>query len=230
MIRLTNKVNNRTVCILLHGASIKDVPKKALDGKDWCYMSINDFMPVENLMGVELEVILVASEMEIDRKYFDIALFLSRKPNNLFITTASALGELREKGEGFVKVYRNQLIVVNRPPLLSVPNSSNVARPNSVTILLSTLMKAGVKKIVILGMDGCKRELTIQQQKNTYVNLSMFDPDGKRKTAIALDTIMFNEYFPGFRGDNPCEIFNCSPGSHITVIPQITYKGLAEMS
>jgi len=79
-------------------------------------------------------------------------------------------------------------------------------------------------------MYGCKRNLTIQQQKDTYVNSGMFNPDGNRKTAIAIDTIVFNEHFPNFWIGNNCEILNCSPGSLITAIPQITHEGLVKMS
>jgi len=228
LIRLTEKIAGRTVCILLHGASIKGIPEHALNGKDWCYVSLNDFMFVEALMKKELEVVLITSEVEIVRKCVDVAVFLDRNPTNLFITTTWALGALMEKSNGFVKKYRNQIILVPRPPFL--PIKDNVARPNSVTILFLTLADAGVKKIVVLGMDGCEYGKSIVEQKRTYINQELFDSHGNRKTAIMIDTMVFNKHFPElFKGKN-CEILNCSPGSHITVIPQITHECLTEMS
>ena len=233
MTRLTEKVANRTVCVLLHGKSIQDIPKHALTGKDWCYASINNFIVVEDLMlkpiNAELSVVLITSEAEIIHKTMDIGVFLDRSPSNVFITTTWALGALENRSHAFVDRFRNQIILVPRLPFMPILKGRRQARPNSVTLLFLALAEAGVKKIVVLGMDGCSIELSNIDEKRTYIDNGRFDyPD--RQTEIKVDTITFNQHFLKLWSNKTCTILNCSPGSHINAVKQITHDHLVKMS
>ncbi len=236
--KLSDVIGGRTVALLLNGGSIKVLEERIEDFAhyDLCFMGINRFSVIERNVLAKVkrafDIIFCMSEQDIPRRVHDLTLFLSRKTDNLLMTTLCAMTWLDD-------IERNRLLdnfghkLYLMPRLLCRP-----AYPISLEVIIAELIKAKVGHLILFGADGYlepsmegKSEPEIiqwNQQKmlNTYYDSQFFKTE-RRATGVGIGTVRFNknfEYEP-----EKIRIVNCSLNSHYAHIPKVSYDQLAGM-
>ena len=235
MERLSKLVDKKVVCILLHGASLKNLERNPgiLDRPNLVIAGINNFRGTEqsilNRIGRKYDLLLCTSAVEIPRRYDDISRTLDNNPEALFITTILAISSMLTPTV-FVDRYREQIILVPQIP----PWTGTDKQPLSLCVYLKALTEANPHKVVLFGCDGAPAGITADQQKRTYYNEDMFDGTG-RATQISLDTSLFNTHYKvDYRVPlhnmfgRTLGVINCNTTSHIAVFPVIPYSNIGE--
>ena len=227
-INLRKIVGERTVGIMLHGGSIRELEERIEEfvDLDMCYMSINRFKVMEDRIlgkvGKRLKLVFLMSEQEMPRRVEDVNGYLDRG-TGLFMTTFSALSWLgKEEWTHIVKEHDEQLYVM--PRLLCRP-----VYPISLALILDQLALCRVEKVVLFGADGYvpddNNEWNQQKMLETYYDPGFFAEE-KRPCGLAFGTRHFNETYTY---DPDCiTVVNCSQNSHINHFPKIGYDQLRE--
>jgi len=242
-------INNRTCFILAHGKSIEKLEEKIVDLKKYniCYVSLSLFNVIEEfiLSKINKHLDIVFDSATVSDSFLvnyekvrlnRLSKFLERKENNLWITT---FGIERDSIRGlnnnwFLEKHQNKMFIVDyifpsslRGNLMSVPNS--------VCLLIASLLYGGAKKIILFGFDGCLKQ---ENNLDTYYKPEYHKEEhllatGKEgNTGLYRDTLNFQQVFPillhQYRNlfKNNAEILNCSPNSAYTVIKKISYEEL----
>lgn len=228
---LKNIINNRTVAIMLHGASISEFAKRAKEFEDFnfCYLSLNRFNVMEekilSKIDKSLDIVFCMSEQEIPRRLSIIHDFLDREENNAFMTTYSALSWGYDKDvEHILKHHGSKIYIM--PRLLCRP-----IYPISLALILDQLILNNVKKVVLFGADGFllpSGKVTWDQKMmlNTYFDPEFFINE-KRASGLSFGTKHFNDtycYNPSL-----ITVVNCSENSFYRAFPKINYNKLKEM-
>lgn len=214
MFRLTKQLNGRPITVLLHGKSLR-----LLTGYPDSYIAtVNDWTLIEDFTDCRVDLVALCSETEMLRLHDPLLQYLDR--GGLLLTTQEALAMRSDTGT-LIPRFRNQIICTQKP--LPVTQSGITAAPNTATILLDALIRAGAQEIHIWGMDG-STETTERTAKKTYFDDQLF-VDPRRSTEITRDTTVFNAHFPTVwqkaaeESGNHCRIVNHSDQTHITAIP-----------
>lgn len=249
---LKNIINNRTVCLMAHGASIKQLETHIYDlkDKDICWVSLGVFDMMEEYIlsriNKHLSIIFDCATVPHARtEHYEkmsriprLEPFLKRNEDNLWITSH---GLIRDS----VKLYYNYFLDEFNDKILQVDDlfppheiSKWMDVPNSITLFIGALLAGNAKQIIIFGLDGYLGEI--------YKGIdSYYKPDLIRiERQIALgsdqdpginrDTKGFEERFLNiFKSqqnlfNNFCPIFNCSPSSLYEMIPKINYSQLKD--
>ncbi len=236
--KLSDVISGRTVALLLNGGSIKVLEERIEDFAhyDLCFMGINRFSMIEQnvlaKMKKAFDIIFCMSEQDIPRRVHDLTLFLSRKTDNLLMTTLCAMTWLSD-------IERNRLLDNFGDKLYLIPRLlCRPAYPISLEVIIVELIKVKVEHLILFGADGYlepsmegKSELEIirwDQQKmlNTYYDGQFFEGE-RRATGVGIGTVRFNKNFK--YEPEKIKIVNCSPKSHYKHIPKVSYDQLAGM-
>ena len=225
MKRLLDNIGGRPVFILLHGASVKLLEGYITQfrGASICYASINRFNLLEqnilSKIGERFSLIHCHANPGLEQFAPRLAEFLRRPDRNMLMTTEYAAAFFNTRHAGFIDEFREKLWLTS---------DFRHIRANSLMAFLAALMKAMVKDIILFGADGCA-DKSMQGQIKSYYHPETFEPG--RTCAVTWDTTRFNMLFPTieeqYRKDGT-RILNCSPGSLITCIPQISYDDLPQ--
>ncbi len=226
MERLRALINNRPVCVLLHGKSIKELEKhiELFREKDICFASINNFNILEaNLLGrigKRFDIIDCTSPLEFVRKAIDIEKFLSEGEDRLLISTIEAIRYVY-KGNVFLDKFRERVFIIYEP--------IGADRINSLSMLLPILISGLPSKIFLFGVDGCKEGVN---EKDSYYRADELR-NIPRGTRIGIDTTLFNKHYQRLqnthcKGIHIPPIYNCNPDSHIKVFKKIKYDELVK--
>lgn len=214
MYRLTKQIAGHPVTVLLHGKSLRLLTRQP----NIYTATVNDWTLIEDFTGYPVNLVALCSETEMLRLHDPLLQYLDR--GGLLLTTQEALTVRSDTGT-LIPRFRNQIICTQKP--LPVTQSGITAAPNTATILLDALIRAGAQEIHIWGMDG-STESTKQAARKTYFDDRIF-VDPHRSTEITRDTPVFNAHFPAVwrraaeESGNHCRIVNHSDQTHITAIP-----------
>ncbi len=219
---LRTVVRERPIGLLLHGNSIAEFETRADEFAplDLCYMSVNRFNPVEDnilrKMWRQLELLFCFSEQDMPLRYTIIMEFLDRPTHNILITSYSALSWLQPgQWRDMLRDYGHKIHI--RPRLLCRP-----AYPPSILFILDMLQELDIHNIILFGADGWLPS-DMKDKWNQKAMAATYYHGTDRPVGLVKDTLLFNKlYIP--RGG----VWNCSPGSHLTGIPVITYDRLKE--
>lgn len=223
---LLSAVGGRVVGLMLHGASIAEFEQRIEEfaDLDMCYMSINRFGVMEEMLGrigKQLSVVFLASEQEMPRRVDDLMAYLDRQ-STLLMTTFSALSWLtREQYRHIVTEHDRQLYLM--PRWLCRPHY-----PISLALILEQFMACGVRDVILFGVDGYVAENKGDEWDQDKLASSYYAADGmvNRASGIGFGTRHFNETFQW--DDKVLRVTNCSEHSHINHFPRIGYDGLRE--
>lgn len=217
MTRLKKLIDNRTVGIILHGRSIKELEMRIKEyWKDICWISINQYGLVEHILepiDKRLSIVYCSSFNELIRRQKDIKKFLKRKEDNLFITTLHATYHLNN--EELINKYHDKIIFAK-----DIKYIGGIS-PNSLTVLLYSLVNADVKKIILFGADGLLAPVEEKREDGVFISDSYYKKNELRRESrewnLVIDTERFNQHFADtlralckdqMKG---LEIYNCSP-------------------
>ncbi len=225
-LNMRKTINGRTVGVMLHGGSIRELEERAEEFADLdiSWLSINRFKVMEDKilskMGKSLDVVFLMSEQEMPRRVKDVNAYLDRG-TGLFMTTFSALSWLnRAEWVHIVQAHDKQLYVM--PRLLCRP-----VYPISLALILDQLVLCGVEHVVLFGADGYvpddKNEWNQAKMLETYYDPGFFVKE-KRPCGLAFGTRHFNETY--VYDPERITVVNCSPHSHIKHFPKIGYNKL----
>ena len=228
--RVKDVINNRTVAILLHGASVSQFKREISDfkGKDWCYLSLNRFTGVEGilkLIGKRLDILFMMSEQEMPLRYVDVMKYLGRNDNNVFMTTFSALSWLQHiQWKRLINKHQDKLYVM--PRLLTRP-----VYPISLALILDQLVMMGAKRVILFGCDGYIPPKGVGmwdqgKMKNTYYESQAYVSE-QRAVGLAIGTKHFNDTYN--YNDKLITVLNCNPNTCIHQFPTITYAQAKEI-
>lgn len=224
-------IKGRTVAILLHGRSIKELETRINEFADYnfCYTSINRFSIMErkilSKIGKKLDIVFLMSEQEMPRRVEETKEFLNRKTNNCLMTTYSALSWLIPKDwNEIVEKYSSKLYIM--PRLLCRP-----VYPISLALILDQLIMNKVKQVILFGADGFllpSGKVTWDQNLmlNTYFDPGFFINE-RRASGLSFGTKHFNDTFR--YDDRIINVLNCSKNSFYTPFPRISYNKLKEL-
>lgn len=160
--RLTSIINNRTCFVYAHGSSLSEIEEKIVQYKnnDICHCSLNYFSLIEDhilsKINKHLDIVYDSSTVAPSfQSSFDnvriprLQTFLNRKENNLFIST-KGLMQRDIYISGYTKFYE-----INKDKILLVDDFKiNLNVPNSLTLLIASLVLGGASKILLFGCDG----------------------------------------------------------------------------
>ena len=233
MHRLTDLIAGRPVVVLLHGKSVAILEEKisSLHGTDICYISLNNFSPVVRRIlkpaDLALDVVYCSSELELPRRIDDVRRHLDERETNLLITTSEAIDCL-DRPLNFLRTYFIQTLAIDKPSRLAHGHM-----PPSLFPLIHALILARATTVVMFGADGSEDERARTQQKS-YYDTEMF-ANSDRPTEVTRDTQSINRYFGGWRSavqrnhGHEIGLYNCSPETCITAIPEITWARAVEL-
>ena len=227
--RLRRVIAGRTVGILLHGPSVETMRERVTEfaDLDLSYTSLNLFRVMEedvlSQIAKDLDFVMCSSEEELPRRLHDIEEFLSRSPDKTLITSRLAL-----EGIGYLlERHRHQIIFT------TTPNVPREELPNSVTILIQTLVRLNATpRIILFGADGMV--VNHESPIETYFGKETLRKEN-RDCCLVKDTRVFNTQFQpqldaiySDSGVARVEFLNCNPDTHLTPLPIISYDQLRE--
>ena len=248
---LKSIINNRTVCLMSHGASIRELEHHIIDfdGKNVCWVSLGLFPIMEEFIlsriNKKLDIVFDCATVPEARMphYEPIRLrrihhFLTRANSNLWITTH---GLLRDSVTPYYPhllehdCYKNRILQVD-----SLFPADDIAKwmdvPNSMTLLIGAMIAGGASKIMIFGLDGYNNDISkgihSYYHPEAHINERIAALGTTHDAGINRDTNGFEIRFPNilkgyfelFQREIP--IYNCSPNSLYSVLPKITYGEL----
>ncbi len=247
--KLKELINNRPVIVMLHGKSILGLENviTELKDKNICYVSLNyfDLMEEHILSKIDksLDIVFDTAGIRIEnRKNYNtkrraprLKEFFAKPKNNMLLVNKGVIRDLTEEGyEKLIKENSNKIL------LLDSLGIDLVGVPNSACLLISVLLLARTKKIIICGMDGytgkpsnsvCtyyKPEQYLQHQKDAFGETDMSHVNGDTINFELMTKNILTAYCNLLEIYGP-EIYNCSPDSLIKVFPIINYQQLLEM-
>ena len=250
---LQTLINKRTVGIMLPGKSIVELEKKIIDLKkyDICWASLGVYNMMEDFILSKINRTLdilydsatVAKSKE--KKYENIARyprlikFLSRRSYNIWITTTGIIKKSVYIYYPLVaSTYRHKIVRVDeivsrdlRPEFMDVPNS--------LTLLIASVLAGGAKKIIFFGLDGYDKDDPCPV--NSYYHPELITTERKlalghlTDTGINRDTESFKDRFPNildnyrkwFKNDAP--LYNCSPITAYKMIEKVSYNEIEKI-
>lgn len=246
--KINEIINNRTVCILSHGASIQQLEDYIVELKDYdiCWMSLGLYTIMEDFIlskiGKKLDLLFDCAtvpepQMEVYEKQIRlprIEQFLARPDNNLWITTHGLIRDsINPYKPSIWKDYQSKILKVDE--LFPTHNYMDV--PNSITLMIASALCGQAKKIILFGFDGhvgndnmshstyYKAELAHNEWIYAYGNTV--------NMGLKRDTLDFERRFQpillSYRQlfNNDADIVNCS-SSQYQCIRQIDYNQLKE--
>ena len=227
--KLRSKIGDRTLGVMLHGASINELENRAKEFRDldMCYMSINRFEVMErrilSKMGKRLDIVFLMSEQEMPRRIQDLHRYLDRG-DNILMTTFSTLSWLeREDYMHIIWNHDEQLYVM--PRLLCRP-----VYPISLALILDQMVICKVRDIVLFGADGYVPDSENDVWNQEKMLATYYDPGyfkaTNRPCGLAFGTKHFNETYE--YDDTALNVINCSENSHIKHFRKIGYDQLRE--
>lgn len=212
MNRLKNIIKNKTVCIALHGNSIKELEDniEEFNTDNICWVSVNSFDIIEeyilNKINKKLDIIYCGAEFfpEIE-KTIRIPLLIKAFENKVFVLGKEFLFTETFPNNGHKELYskyKKQILLIediiakNKESLLKILSTNTVS---SLGYLLCALSIAGAKQIILFGCDGIKgtenNYLSTYYQSNTHI---------ERRILSRFKNILSelrDEYFCGVKGD-----------------------------
>ena len=247
--KLTRIIGDRPVCILAHGKSLEELEKHIEEFRRYniCWVSLGAFPMVEkyilNKINQKLDIVfdcatvpqsrLIQYETKVRLPRLDE--FLSRTDKNLWITTRGILRDVL-KGINQMKFFYRHIekifFVDDIFPRKKIGEYMSV--PNSVTLLIASLIRGSAKKIILFGYDGYvgnpnnginfyyKPEI-IKEERLSALG-SIVDPGINRDTNNFEREFskIYNTYLRLFHEHT--KIYNCSSNSIYSVIPKINYE------
>jgi hypothetical protein len=247
--KLTNIINNRIVCIMVHGASIERLEDTIESLKDYnlCWASLGLFTTMEdyilNKINKKLDIVMDCSTVaeHLQENYEEnirlprIQGFLERNMDNLWITTHGLIRDVVSKRRPqWLEIYKDKIFEVDN--LFPKDNLSfYMSVPNSLTLFTAAIIAGQASKIILFGCDGYIDSANnlhtyykaMLQRKERYNALGYTTDDG-----IVRDSKNFELRFDGWLENykklfnNNMEIVNCSPNSIYTHIKKIDYYQL----
>lgn len=167
MDRLRKIIGGRVTAVLAHGASVNELEKRIEEFKkfDICWTTFNQFPIMEkfilNKINKNLSIVYDSSSitMSLAKEYDEeiriprLTDFLSRKDNNLWITT---LGIVRDYMKpfgftSFLQRFSNKIMIIDD----YIPQAF-LQVPNSLTLVLGCMAIGGASTILLFGADGYK--------------------------------------------------------------------------
>lgn len=251
--KLKEIINNRVVCIVLHGKSVEGLEQhiESLKDLDLCWISVTDFPMIEDFIlskiDKKLDVLFDCATVphariphyELYRRLPRLSVFLNREMNNLWITT---FGLIRDSVKPYypqlLDSYEQKILLVDSIfPQDEIPKWMDV--PNSATLVIASAIAGGAKKIILFGLDGYKGD--ISKGINTYYKPDIVaqerlaalgrtqDPGVNRDTINFEERIdkLIKEYYNLFNKKTP--IYNCSPDSVYETPKKINYEQLKDI-
>jgi hypothetical protein len=175
--RLRRLINKRTVVILLHGVSIKELEQRIEDLRDCdiCYFGLNSCWPVEKhiLKKIGRRLSIAMDSSNPGGEMSNIINFLERPEDNIFISEKHSFykDHRKEMPEGFnldkfIEKYDKKLlfftstftyIMIDTGLSLPIPSMEyplDFPGELSFSILLSLAIIGGASRVVIFGGDG----------------------------------------------------------------------------
>lgn len=253
MDRLKDIIQNRTVCILNHGKSIEKLENyiTELKDKNICWASLGLFPVMEEFIlskiNKQLDIVFDCATVaesflrnyELHIRIPRIDRFLSRNYNNIWITS---FGIVRDTIKGlklidfWIKHNSKTFIVDNIFPKNRIGCYMDV--PNSITLLIASLLYGNAKRIIIFGLDGYKSS---ENNINSYYKPELHQKEhllatgNIGNTGLVRDTIDFETRFSNILNmyrslfKNNASIYNCSNNTIYTCIEKINIEQLKDL-
>lgn len=248
--KLKKIINNRIVGVIARGRSAGELEKKInlLKDYDICWTSLNLFTPAEdyilNKINKNLEIVSDCSnvcnrdtfEPEVRRPRFER--FLQREEANLLQISNTVIEDLKvTKQDDLLERYKEKIITIDEVfTNPSFPKAIWDAPPNSITLLLASLIAGQAKKIILFGYDGFNGNN--MDSLDTYYKVEL-ERDEKIKAtgrfqvgSLVTDSRDFEKRWSRIYSmykkcfNSNTEIVNCSPGTMFTCIRQIDFNNL----
>lgn len=249
--KITKIINGRITCIIARGNSLVELEQKIdmLKNYDICWASLNLFSPAEfilNKINKRLEILSDCTNHTL-RDSFEpkvrrprLEEYLKRSDSNLLQISNTVIADLQATNQyDLHEKYRDKIITIDEifsEP--TCPKSVWDAPPNSITLLIASIVAGQAKKIIVFGLDGYRGENALSI--NTYYK-SELEAEDRIKAAgkvnagsLGPDSSDFERRFRNIYTvyqksyNNYCEIVNCSPKSIFSCIRKINYSQLEE--
>lgn len=253
MNRLQEIINGRTVAIMAPGKSIAELEShiEYLKDKDICWTALGVFPMMEDYIlskiGRRLEIVFDCATVsphlfhnyELHMRLPRIHRFINRPDNNLWCTSHGVTRDtIKSLAPHWLSEYEKKIFVID-----SLVIKDNIPKfmdaPNSVSLMIGTILGGGAKKIIVFGLDGYKGSSACPPDAYYHPEeiikerrLALGDVNDER---INRDTDSFTQLFPSKLKmyqeffNNLALIYNCSPYSLYEVIPKINYSQLKDI-
>ena len=246
--KLSQIINNRTVFILSHGASIISLENTIQEYKDIdvCWVSLGLFTNMEKYIlskiNRRLDIVFDCASCpdgciknyEMNYRFPRLKEFLNRPDNNLWITTTGLKRDsIVPYGPEMLQYGAKTFLVDSIFPANQIGLWMDV--PNSLTLLIAAMIAGQAKKIFIFGMDGYANNFETKlidtyyrPEEQLQDRLAAYGLD--KETGISRDTYNFRKRFPILLKNyqrlfrNNCQIYNVSPGSLYQCPEKIKYE------
>lgn len=250
LIKLKEIVRGRPVGIMVHGKSIENLEKNIYELKDYdiCWASLGVFDMMEEFIlskiDKKLEVVFDCATVPHARvEHYELLVrklrlqgYLQRPDNNIWITTHGLIRDsVQPYYPEFLEMFGDKMMQVD-----SIFPTNEISKwmdvPNSVCLLIASMIAAQATKIIIFGLDGYSGDITTGVNSYYQPNLIMQeriaalgtlqdpginrDTDGFAKRWFDL-SMNYTELFK-----NNCYIYNCSPNSVYRFPIKIKYEDL----
>lgn len=253
MNKLKEIIAGRPVAIMVQGSSIAELELhiESLKGCNVCWTSLGVFPMMEqyilNTVDKSLDIVFDCAtvsphlfadyehKLRLPRMYK----FLNRSTTNLWCTSH---GMIRDTVQPLVPYwlerFRDKIFVIDSlVPQPSVPTFMDV--PNSVTLMIGTMLAGGASKIILFGFDGFRGDVPCPAEAYYHpeqiieerllalgkVTDERINTDTESVVKILPTKIkMYREFF-----GNNAPIYNCSDKSVYDIFPKIKYNELQEI-
>lgn len=249
MNKITPIIANRPVGIMVHGGSISQLETviKEYEFDDICWASLGLFTVMEehilSKINRKLDILFDCATVSDARKpYYEsrvrfprVEEFLSRNQDNLWITTNGLIRDSLNVYRPDLHRYGHKIARVDDLfPKREIGFWMDV--PNSVTLLIGSMIAGGASKIFIFGLDGYKGEVNVglsscyRPEEIAKERLAALGSD--QDPGINRDTSAFEKRFDGILRNyrrlfnNQCPIYNVSPNSVYENIRKIDYSSI----
>ena len=248
--KLKRIINNRVVGLIARGGSLEELEKRIEEYKDLdiCWASLNLFTPAEDFIlkkiNKTLSIVSDCTNLS-NRDYFEpnvrrprLERFLARQEDNLLQISNTVIADLEyTKQHDILTTYKDKIITIDQV-FTGEGYSQDLwkAPPNSITLLLASLIAGHAKKIIMFGYDGFNGDNNLAI--NTYYKEYLERDERVKATgrfqvgSLVTDSRDFNRrwndiyelYKQTYKSNT--EVVNCSPSTMFTCIRRIDYDNI----
>lgn len=247
-------VKGKVCGVIAPGSSIKELEERIVGFKDlpivWVGMNIFEYIEEGILSKINKQFTIVSDCTTVSfKKDFEphrverFEKYLSRD-NNLLVTSRLVIKEcLQYRRPDLLEKYADKILAIDDSLKFEDAKTPAIVRgipPNSITLLLGTLVCGLAKKIIMFGLDGRTEDNNTSidsYYKREPIKASRTLAYGKYTNigSLTSDSLSFEEKFPNLFniyktmfGNKNIEIVNCSPKSMFTIFRKISYNNVAE--
>jgi len=247
-------INNKIVCVTCLGNSIEELEKRIdiFKKKYVVWVGLGQFDIIQDNILTKIKsrfsiVFDTATVPEEFRKNYEVETRLPRiikyfrdTNDSLWLTSDGLVRDsIKPYMPDLLAQYQHKIIVIdNMFPKNNRRNYMEV--PNSVCLLIGSLLYGRPKKIIIFGLDGYdgdpKQNLISYYKPDLVLQEHLaalgqdWDPGIKRDTKEFIDRFSYHLRLYEDLFNHRCEIYNCSPKSLYTVPQKITYDDLESIT